>query len=189
MKIKELIIKDEHEISVSAIALVNQPAIEDDFIALSEHKFAIQDKDKRLLIGASLIPNKLIYRNQNEEEFYIYFTKDTIRKTAEKFIEFGMQRSVNIEHEVATRGASVVESWIVEDTDKDKSALYNLSLPVGSWAIAMRVHDDELWKGVKEGLFKGFSIEGQFAERLMQKPSEKTQSKLKHYSIKENETK
>lgn len=189
MKIKELVIKDDEDITISAISLVNEPAIESDFIALSDAKtkLAVQDEDQRLLIGAALIPNKLIYRDQDGEEFYIYFTKSTIRKSAEGFLNFGRQREVNVEHAVRVNGVSVVESWIVEDPEKDKTALYNLNLPVGSWAVSMRVYDEDLWQSqVKTGAVRGFSIEGTFAQKLSAKTPRKTAKKFISYEPKKN---
>lgn len=172
MRIKELVFDQEEGLAVTAIALVSQPAIESDFIALSGNniQLAVADEDQRLLVGAALIPNKLIYRNQDNDEFYIYFTQGTIRKTAELYIQQGRQNEVNVEHELPTRAASVVESWIVEDSDKDKTALYGLSLPKGTWAITMRVHDNDMWEGaIKTGMLNGFSIEGRFLDKFQEK--------------------
>ena len=156
---------------VFAISLVNQPAIESDFIALSkEHeiKFSVANEEKRLLIGPALIPNKTVFRRANEEgaeDYYIYFSKDTIRKTSELFFKNKHQDKTTLEHKMELNGQTVVESWIVEDSEKDKSAVYGMSMPVGTWMIAMKVENDDVWKGaVETGEVKGFSIEGLFID-------------------------
>jgi hypothetical protein len=94
------------------------------------------------------------------QEFNIYFSAETIAKTSELFMKKLNLNNVTSEHEKPVTGVTVIESWIVEDSDKDKTALYNLNAPVGSWAITMKVYNDEEWDKIKAGDYKGFSIEG-----------------------------
>jgi len=117
MKLIELII-DENELlsGINAISLVEYPAIEEDFVALNSAKkveFATQSEEKRILMGAALVPNKPIYRKNGEDEFYVYFTKETIRRASEMFFQNGNQNNSTLEHEVDLQGLSVVESWII----------------------------------------------------------------------------
>lgn len=169
-KIIELII-DESQIEggVNAISIVEQPAIESDFIALSkdvEVRLAEVDKEKRILMGAALIPNKQIYRRDGDEEYYVYFSKETIRKASELFFKSGNQSKSTLEHQMKLDGLTVVESWLVDDTEKDKSALYGLSMPVGTWMISVKVDNEDVWQDqVKNGKVRGFSVEGYFADR------------------------
>jgi hypothetical protein len=174
-RIIELIIDEENEFSgIEAISVVENPAIEEDFIALKEHKevkLAEVDKEKRILMGAALIPNKKIYRNSGEEEYYIFFSEDTVRKASELFLMKGNQNNSTLEHNVELEGMSVVESWIIEDETKDKSRKYNFDLPVGTWMVSVKVNNDDIWNQVKAGEVKGFSIEGYFADK-MERPKE-----------------
>ena len=158
----ELFIKDENEDGVFAVSLVENPAIEENFIALSGYKMELKvvDDEKRIVTGLALVPEKRIYRKIKEQEFNIYFSKETIYKTAELFMKKLNLNNVTSEHERPVTGVSVIESWLVEDTDKDKTALYNLKAPVGSWAITMKVYNDNEWEKIKAGDYKGFSIEG-----------------------------
>ena len=169
MKIIELIIDEEQENGIDAISIVEHPAIEENFIALNkkkEYKFQEVDKEKRILMGALLVPNKAIYRKDEKEDYYIYFTKKTIRKASELFLQKGNQHNSTFEHLYKIDGLTLVESWIVEDKDKDKSALYDLDVPVGTWMGSVKVENDEVWQDyVKTGVVKGFSIEGFFAEK------------------------
>jgi len=173
MNLIELIIDDNEELQgVEAISVVESPAIESDFVALKaeEVKLAEVSKEKRILMGAVLIPEKPIYRRSGDTEYYIYFSKDTVVKASQLFLKKGNQSNSTLEHQKAIEGLTVVESWIVEDLTKDKSALYNLSVPVGTWMASIKVDNDEIWNDfVKTGKVKGFSLEGYFADKLESK--------------------
>jgi|TARA_R100001460_G_scaffold59716_1_gene99641 hypothetical protein len=170
MKIVELILDEMEELmGIQAISIVENPAIEENFVALKsqEVEFAKQDEEKRILLGAALIPNKPIYRQNGDEEFYVYFTKETIRKASELFFQNSNQNESTLEHEVALNGLSVVESWLVEDDEKDKSRIYGLDVPVGTWMVSMKVNNDDIWNNyVKTNKVKGFSIEGFFVDKV-----------------------
>ncbi len=172
MKILELVIDEDAEVfGIDAISLVEFPAIESDFIALKDQSkilFAEVDKEKRIVLGPALIPDKPIYRkNDDGEEFYVYFSKSTVRKAMEMFLSFGNQNNMTLEHEYDVRGLSVVESWLVEDDEKDKSRKYGLDVPVGTWMVSIKVNNEAIWNEyVKSGKVKGFSIEGFFADRM-----------------------
>ena len=170
MKTIELYIDEENEFSgIEAISVVENPAIEEDFIALKKHEIQLAevDTEKRILMGPALIPNKQIYRTNGEEEYNIFFSEDTVKKASELFLSRGKQNNSTLEHQVDLQGLSVVESWIIEDTDMDKSKKYGLSLPKGTWMVSVKVNNDDIWNNyVKEGKVKGFSIEGFFADKL-----------------------
>jgi len=163
----ELFIDDSEDSGIDAISFVEYPAIEENFVALNEHKVELKtiDEDKRLVIGLALVPNKLIYRRNKGFEYNITFSEETVRKASEKYLKSLKLHNTTLEHETEVNGVYLTESWIVEDTDKDKTALYGLKAPVGAWAVAMRVENDEVWNNVKEGNYLGFSIEGFFTDK------------------------
>jgi len=175
MKIVELILdEDQDTIGIDAISIVESPAIESDFVALNQQeiKLAEVDKEKKILLGALLIPNKPIYRNGEEGEYYIFFSKDTIVKASQMYLQNGYQNKSTLEHSKALEGLTLVESWIVEDEINDKSRKYGLNVPVGTWMGAVKVNNDEVWNEyVKTNKVKGFSIEGYFADK-MERPKE-----------------
>jgi hypothetical protein len=181
MNLIELIIDEKDDLSgVEAISVVENPAIESNFVALKteEIKLAQVDTEKRILMGAVLIPEKPIYRKNGEDEYYIYFSKDTVNKASQLFFKNGNQNNWTLEHGKEIQGLTVVESWIVEDVAKDKSAIYNLSVPVGSWMASVKVEDDNIWNDfVKTGKVKGFSLEGYFADKLETKKELSKQNK------------
>ena len=142
-----------------AVSLVEDPAIESNFIALSKQKSSIKlENEKRLLIGAALVPNKPIYRNVNGNEFYISFDETTIEKLAQDFLANDYQHNITVDHQEEANDIVIVESWI-KTSENDKSVNYGLNEPIGTWFIGMKVNNDEIWQRVKDGFYKGFSIE------------------------------
>lgn len=181
MKIIELILdEEEFDTGVDAISIVESPAIESDFVALKnqEIKLAEVDKEKKILMGALLIPNKPIYRNGSEGEYYIYFSKDTIVKASQMFLQNGKQSNSTLEHSKALNGLTLVESWLVEDDVMDKSRKYGLDVPVGTWMGSVKVNNNDVWNEyVKTNKVKGFSIEGYFADK-MEAPKEAIEEQM-----------
>ncbi|WP_341216166.1 XkdF-like putative serine protease domain-containing protein [uncultured Wocania sp.] len=181
MKIIELILDEEEmDTGVEAISIVESPAIESDFVALKnqEIKLAEVDKEKKILMGPLLIPNKPIYRNGSEGDYYIYFSKETIEKASQMFLQNGNQSNSTLEHAKALNGLTLVESWLVEDKAKDKSAVYGLDVPVGTWMGSVKVNNDKVWNEfVKTKKVKGFSIEGYFADK-MEAPKEAIEEQM-----------
>jgi hypothetical protein len=175
MNIIELVLdEDNNEIGIEAISVVENPAIEEDFIALNSNIVELKeaDKEKKLLVGALLIPNKPIYRRSGDEEYYIYFSKDTVVKASQMYLMNGNQSKATLEHEHDINGLTLVESWIVEDEVHDKSRKFGMNVPLGTWMGSVKVNNDEVWNDfVKTGKVKGFSIEGYFADR-MERPKE-----------------
>jgi hypothetical protein len=172
MKLIELIIDENMEINgIDAISIVENPAIEENFVAMNtdvkEFKFAEVSKEKKIIMGALLVPDKPIYRRDDENgEYYIYFSKDTIRKCMELFFKNGNQSNATFEHMESITGLTMVESWIVEDENMDKSKLFNLNVPLGTWMGTIKVDNESIWNEfIKTGAVKGFSIEGYFADK------------------------
>lgn len=147
---------------VYAISLVEDPAIEENFIFLNADKplqICLDKEDKHLIVGAVLIPDKPIYRNQGGEEFYIQFSKETIEKLAYEYMMKGRMWSVTEDHLDIADDVVMVESWL-KTSENDKSNEYGMShLPVGSWIVAMKCNNEDVWSRVKNGELRGFSVE------------------------------
>jgi len=160
---------DEQNIQdgIDAISLVKFPAIEENWVALNEHKVELKtiDEDKRIVIGLALIPEKDIYRRNGDYEYNIRFSKDTVRKASELYFKKLKNNNATLEHQEKTDGVTTIESWIVENPKIDKSALYNLNATEGSWVVVMKIYNDEVWSDVKNGTYLGLSIEGYFSEK------------------------
>jgi hypothetical protein len=184
MDIIELVIDENEELSgIEAISVVSAPAIEENFLALKNEeqiRLAEVSKEKRILMGAALIPDRPIYRKNGEQEFYIFFSKDTVVKASQMYLKAGNQGQATMEHtEEKLEGMTVVESWIIEDSVHDKSRKYGLDLPLGTWMVSMKVDNDDIWDNyVKQNKIVGFSIEGYFADRLNNKVKENKTDQL-----------
>ena len=169
-RIVELVIDENDETSgIEAISVVANGAIESNFVALNKHELQLKEvnKEKRILMGAALIPDKSIYRrNDKGDEYYIYFSKETVRKASELFFKRSNHKNATYEHKQPIEGMTIVESWIVENTKKDKSAHYGLNVPEGSWMVSMKVDNDEIYQDALDKKIRGFSIEGYFADKL-----------------------
>ena len=165
----ELFIDEENiKDGIDAISLVKMPAIEENFVALNQHRIEFKsiDDDKRIIIGLALVPNKLIYRRNGDYEYNIVFSKETVRKAAELYFKKLKNNNATLEHQEKTDGVSTIESWIVENPKIDKSALYNLNATEGSWVVIMKIDNDEVWKEVKNGTYLGLSVEGYFSDKV-----------------------
>jgi hypothetical protein len=178
MKLFELKIEDEEVDEVFALSLVENPAIEADWVFFSkdgereEVKFATIDSDKRLIVAPVLIPEKRILRidEKSGEEYNVFFTSETVEKLAQNYLKKGYQDKATIEHGKNIDGkVTVVESWVSKSSTKDKSALYfNRAFPIGTWFITMKVNDENLWQNyVKTGIIKAISLEGIFSHQLV----------------------
>lgn len=128
-----------------------------------EQKFSIQDEEKRIITGAAMIADKPIYRFDNlRGEYYVVFDKETIWQIAKKWAKSDRYDSVNIHHEDPTAGLSLLESYIVDrEMGKYPPKGYD-EVADGSWFLSYIVNDDNIWQRVKDGEFKGFSVEGFF---------------------------
>lgn len=145
-----------------AISLVDAPAIESDFVALAKEEEKVEVKlseEKHLLYGAALIPDKDIYRNNGENEFYINFSKESIEKMSQDFMKEYRQYEIKTDHEDVANEVCVVESWLVTDAYKDKSNALGINVPEGTWMVGLKVNNIETWDRVKAGELKGFSVE------------------------------
>ena len=166
--------EEDMDAGVFAISLVESPAIEANWITLSKQlkiELATADTEKRILLGPVLIPNKLIPRldEQTGEEYDIQFDEAVIEKAAQLYMMRQHNNDATLEHAESIDDLSVVESWIVDDPKKDKQAVYGLSYPKGTWMVMMKVNNPTIWEDyVKNGVVKGFSLEGLFGHNLVE---------------------
>ena len=150
---------------VYAISLVEEPAVEVDFVALAKDKerdlrFSKDEKkEKYMVLGAVLIPDQQIYRNDDGHEFYLSFDADCVERLAHKFMtNLSSSRCFTKDHESFADGCSLVESWI-KVSERDKSVDYGFDCPIGTWFIACKVDSMEVWQSIKDGKRNGFSVE------------------------------
>lgn len=170
--VEELIITDELIHQVFAVGLVDNPAIEVNWMKFSqEQKFAV-DKAKRILTGPLAIPNLEIYRTVegNPDGKWVFFSESTIEKLSQNFLKFGHQNTSTHNHLFNLPGNTVIESWLISDETNDKAlALGYKNLPKGTWMISVKVGDESYWNDyIESGILKGFSLEGMFDDKVVQ---------------------
>jgi len=166
LELYELTLEDETD-GVFANSFVESPAIEIGFEYFGkEVSFQAIDNERRLVAGPLLVPNKKILRVDGEGKPYmVFFTPETIERIARKFMKDGNNHEVTVEHGKKVNNVYLTESWIIEQSAKDKSNLYNFTLPRGTWFGVYKVENDDVWNKVKNGTFRGYSIEGMFEHR------------------------
>lgn len=172
-KITELVISDENEeLAIDCISLVSEPAIMVDFVYMDKQKNNLTltkvDEHKRQIISPALIPDKSIFRFDaaKNEEYYVYFSKETVAQASVLYLKNNNHHKATTQHEERVAGVMTVESWIVEDTKKDKSALYGYAMPKGTWMVKLQINNDLIWQRVLDGELRGLSIEGFFVDRM-----------------------
>ncbi len=167
-KIIELIIDEDQEAILESISLVDNPAIERDFMyfsKLAKPRYYFEDADQRIIVGPAMIPDFRIPRRDDDGEiYYVYFSKENIAKAAELFLKYNRASAQNTDHkDNFTKDIYVMESWIIEDMYDKAFTKYGFDrLPMGTWMTKMRVLDDKVWADVKEGKYKGLSVQGDF---------------------------
>lgn len=131
---------------------------------IDRQNFAIQDEDERIITGPIMVANKPIYRNDDNGEYYVVFTPDTIKKIAQKFFKKGYQNNVNLMHDDGNvvSGVTMFESWITDEKRGIKPMNGFEDVPNGSWFGSFKVDNEQVWSDIKDGKFKGFSVEGVF---------------------------
>ena len=183
MQLFEIVLNDIKD-GVDFIALVDEPAIDKKFMAFRDAarqdieekekkkasklkmSFKVQDEDKRIVLGAAMIPDLPIYRwDKDRGEYYVYFSSNTIQQIQEKFHKSGFNNNLNEMHseELALSNSTVIYSFITSERlgISDPKGFDN---PEGTWYVAAKINDDDVWQKVKSGEYRGFSVEGLFSE-------------------------
>ena len=167
-KIIELLINEDQEAMLESISLVDKPAIERDFLFFNKQNtkpYVFEEiGEQRIVVGPAMIPDMKIPRMENGEMYYVYFSKESVAKASELFLKYDRASAQNTDHkDNFNKDVYVIESWLIEDTNDKTFSRYGFSdLPIGTWMIKMRVNDDKVWSEVKEGKYKGFSVQGDF---------------------------
>jgi hypothetical protein len=145
--------------------------------------FSVVDEEKKIIVGAAMVPNKMIHRYDNLGNlYYVFFSKESIKKMADKFLKEKRTDETSIEHNGLKLGSDkvyITESWVSEDPIYDKSNKYGFELPVGTWYVMMKVKDDKVWKLIKDKALTGYSVEGLFAEKSFFSKEDKQINQIK----------
>lgn len=142
------------------ISLVDLPAIQTNFIKMAEEvevKFAV-DSEKHIVSGPVIIPEQMIYRNDGQRQFYIKFSKEAIEQMALRFFKDHRNTEGNVMHQVDVDGVTFFESYLL-NKERNIVPVEFQDLPEGTWFCSAKIENDEVWKMIKEGVLRGFSID------------------------------
>lgn len=154
---------NDSKAEVSAIALVDMPAIEKNFQAFNAIPQYFVSEDQRIISGPLMIPNKPIYRDNKEfGEHFVMFDEATIKAIAIKYAKKKLTDQVNEMHSNFVDGVTLFETFISDEARGVQPMKGYEDLPNGTWFGSMYVENEDVWKQVKDGTFKGFSVEGNF---------------------------
>jgi len=167
------------EAGMDFIALVKSPATKQPFFAFNEDekkkelkdnsfKFGVSNEEKQLITGVVMLADTPIYRQMDEDEFYVTFTPDIIEKMAFKYMKNQFTKNVNIEHDENKQvgGVYLVESYLFDETRGVKIPEYLGEITNGSWIATFKIDNKEVWQKIKNNDFSGFSLEGNFGLSL-----------------------
>lgn len=149
----------------NAISFVSEPAIEVEAVALEKQDEEKQEvffssDEKYLFVSPIIIPNKDIYRNNGETEYYVNFGEDAIEKMSQNYLKDMLQKHITLQHnETVDEGVTLVESWVVYDEYQDKAHALGFNVPKGTWMGAFKVDSIDVWNRIKSGELKGVSVE------------------------------
>ena len=189
---KIIVNPDDEQTGVYAVSLVDEPAIEVDWIKLAktEEFYFSASKDRQMLFGPLLIPNKLIYRRDEKgNEYNIVFDEETIQVIADKYNENKLGDVFNFQHSDRKVEAVLLQNWLTGENDKSKD--YGFELPKGTWFGGVKVKDEEFWMSeVKTEKVKGFSVEITAGTQLIEMTAEadKIKERLMEYKTKDGLT-
>ena len=148
----------------SSISLVDIPAIETDFIKLAKEdevgdlKLSINE-EKKFISGPALIPDFPIYRKDSKgHKFYVKFDEEAILRFAEMFFKNNRQNEGNVMHQIAINGVTFFESYLI-NKERGIVPIEFKDLPNGSWIVSAKIENEDVWKLVKEGVLRGFSVD------------------------------
>lgn len=162
----EIIVDDNEEYGIKFISLVSNPAIIVKGVYLNKN-FKFKIAEEKIIVAPVIIPDMKIYRYDDDiGEYYVFFSKNTIKKLVEKFNKNNSNRNINIEHKDILANAYILEDWIIESDIYDKSKLYGFNLPIGTYMVKIKIEDDKLWEYIKENEMYGLSIEGYFMQKM-----------------------
>ena len=165
LPVYDALVPDE-DTGMLKISLVDLPAVMSDFLVFNEQRMAqmysVQDEEKRLVYGVVMRANFPIYRKDERiGEYYIVYKADTIRKMAEKYLADGLQNEVNVMHSTDVEGVQMVQ-YFIKDSTRGVNPTGFEDIADGSLFAEFHILNDEVWDAVKDGTYKGFSLEGVF---------------------------
>lgn len=177
LPIYRAVFDEEKDDKMIAISFVDYPAIEVDWMAFAKQKkpmqFSVEDEDKHIVFGCIMRADYPIYRiGSSGYEYYIEFEKDTIRKMAQQYLNDGFQNITDTNHNHQISDGVYMQEMFIKDVENGVNPKGFEEIEDGSLFAKFKVENEELWQQIKEGTFKGFSIEIWCGSEEIQDPDE-----------------
>ena len=175
--IYKAIVDDTEDTGMFNISLVDDPAVECNWLAFKEDKevltFSVEDEDQHIIRGVIMRSNFPIYRRtEYGYEYYIEYDKETIKKMAQKYLAFGFQNNIDTMHNFEMEDGVQMVQWFIKDVENGINPKGFEDIEDGSLFAEFKVENEDIWKQIKEGTFKGFSLAGVFGTELVEDPME-----------------
>lgn len=157
---------ESSDIEVMAVALVDKPAIERNFMAFASQQLYFKfDSEKRIISGPAMVPDTLIYRRDQKGEYNVFFSAETVKQIAIKFAAKGYAKQLNLFHDpnMPADGVVIFNSFVSDKSMGIAPMAGFEDLPDGTWFISAKVDNEEIWNKIKGGEVRGFSVEGNFS--------------------------
>lgn len=158
---------NEDGTGVYCVSLVKDPATEVDFVYFDKdkeiEKFAVENPTEHVVAGVIMLADTLIYRRNGTFEYYVNYSKETLKQIAEQMIKDGVGSNVNIQHVEGSNvdGVNLQELFVI-DREKGIDPVFFKDVPDGSLIGFYKVHNDDVWKQIENGDVLSFSLEGIF---------------------------
>lgn len=155
---------NDDDTGMLAISLVDEPAIDVLFQAFAKEKepmkFSIADESEHKVTGVAIYADKYIYRwNESLGDYYVYFDRQTIENIVEKYSKENLLNSVDLQHDgEMVDGVTMIEYYI-KDSSKGINPKGFEDVSDGSLFVTYKVRNEDVWKRIKDGDVRGFSIE------------------------------
>lgn len=169
---KAALTENPEETGMYLISLVDDPAVEANFMAFSKEKylsFKVENEEKRIVTGLVMAADRPILRQDLDGLYYIMYDKDTINAMAERFLAMGLANNVDTQHNFEIEKDVFLREMYIKDTERGISPAGFEDVEDGSLFATYHILNDEVWEKVKSGEFKGFSLAGIFQEVEMSK--------------------
>jgi len=182
------------ELEVNFIGLVDRPAIEKNFLAFNQYKEKAKftlNEEKRIISGPAMIADMPLFRKDDKlGEYFVIFDKQAIQTIVEKFSAKGYLKNFNLFHDNQQQVSDVtIFNSFISDKELGIPPMVGFEdVTDGSWFISAKVNNDEVWKKVKEGMIKGFSVEGLFTYIPVKRAKMSAEDALKRIEFILNET-
>lgn len=182
----EAFIGDEQD-GVLVMSLVESPATEFNWLMFSKERETVKfsfDEEQRILKGVVMLADTPIYRRNGDYEYYIMYSKETLKAMAQKMLNDHTFNTLDTEHShnMLGNGDAELRELFIKDVENGINPKGFEEVPDGSLLCTYYIANDDIWERAKNGEFKGFSLEGIFSVKEAETYNKQNNKKEKKMS-------